>query len=682
MKKISIRNSLFTKITFITLLCIVVPMLVNLFYTTHQSSEALEEEVINSLSHVTNEKNSQVDLVFASQFALADSVVEDLYVRNFFINLEDTNEVDQSELTRIRNRLEEKMTNADGLYENVFYSFDGSAFVDGVGGASVGHVFDRENEAYYYEQLENPGVAASDYMYSPITGRPVIAVSDSILNNAGEVISVYVIALDVNKLTEQLVTGNDDDSIHTMIIDPSGLTIASKEEEFTLNLNFSEEENLLPFFEKMGEESIGNGFIMLNGVENIVAFEKNEDFGFYVITYMPVEQYTSSIKELANGILLVIVASLVITSIAVVLFVRSFVKPIKLLSTAAKNIAGGDLTTTDIKVTNKDEVGELASSFQIMVANLRNMVEQIQVTSEKVASSAEEFSATSEQSAEISKQVAAAIQTVALGAETQAQNASTSSGMVQEVTTGVTLISQSAQNVTDAASDTTDKANSGALHIKSSISEIEAMNQAIQDVAVKMENLGERTQEIGQIVGVITQIADQTNLLALNAAIEAARAGEHGRGFAVVADEVRKLAEQSKQSSQQISNLIKSIQVETAETVTSMIATSETSAEGIEAIRSVEQTFTDIRGSVRNVTKQLEEVSSATEQMRASMEHITTNMNEINNISTDTASKTQEVSASVQEQLASTNEIASSSIEMAKLAEELQELVENFKLNR
>ncbi len=349
-------------------------------------------------------------------------------------------------------------------------------------------------------------------------------------------------------------------------------------------------------------------------------------------------------------------------------------------SNRAQQIAGGDLTAEPIHLKNKDEIGELAHSFNVMLVNLREMIAQVSLTSKKVAVSSEELSATSEQSAQVSETIAQAIQQVAVGAENQSRNALHSSDLIRNVTAGVRQVTVNAQSVANASVETTYKAKDGAVIMDSSIVEIETVNENIQDVAGRIKHLGVRSKEIGQIVGVITQIAEQTNLLALNAAIEAARAGEHGRGFAVVADEVRKLAEQSKESSEQIKHLVTTILTETEQTVMSMDGTVEQSSKGIAAIKSVEQTFEDIQCAVNDVTLQIQELSTATEQMAGSMEQIASSVDEITSITTETASQTQQVSVSMEEQSASSGEITASATSLAKLAEELQQSVQKFKI--
>jgi methyl-accepting chemotaxis protein len=207
-----------------------------------------------------------------------------------------------------------------------------------------------------------------------------------------------------------------------------------------------------------------------------------------------------------------------------------------------------------------------------------------------------------------------------------------------------------------------------------------SISNTVNDLAKVIKGLGDRSQEIGQIVEVITGIAQQTNLLALNAAIEAARAGEHGRGFAVVADEVRKLAEQSAESAQQITNLIGTIQADTSTAVNVMDSTIQEVSSGIGVVNTAGEAFNRIENLINTVAKQIQEVSAASQQMSVGAMQVVKAIDEISDVSEKTAAGTQNVSAAAQEQLASMEEISASSSSLSKMATELQTLVSRFKV--
>jgi methyl-accepting chemotaxis protein len=218
---------------------------------------------------------------------------------------------------------------AEGLYENIFFKYNDKVLADGLGGASVGYVMDREIEAYYYEQLENPGLNTGDYMYSPITGRPVIPIINSIVKeNNKEVVSALVIAVDINRLTQQLVDKNEEQNVHTMILDSNGLVFAADQSELELNLNFSENDEVKDFYKKMSETISGSGKFKLNGVEYIASFEKHEKYGFYIISYMQISHYMEKVDSLRFGINIVILLSIVLTALVVYIIIKRLVKPI------------------------------------------------------------------------------------------------------------------------------------------------------------------------------------------------------------------------------------------------------------------------------------------------------------------------------------------------------------------
>ncbi|KXG10660.1 Methyl-accepting chemotaxis protein McpA [Anoxybacillus sp. P3H1B] len=391
---------------------------------------------------------------------------------------------------------------------------------------------------------------------------------------------------------------------------------------------------------------------------------------------------TSAKSDSAQMWMMIYGAIAVLVSVGVAFSISQMIsRPVTALSQAAKRIASGDLAGDKILVKNKDEIGELAASFNEMAGNLREVIQQVASNAEQVAASSEQLTASAEQTSKATEQITATMQEVALGAEKQVQGVEETLETVQEMSNGIHHVAQRAQNVAEIAGDASQRALEGSDTVRTAVEQMNSINETVTSLANVIKGLGERSTQIGQIIEVITGIAEQTNLLALNAAIEAARAGEQGRGFAVVADEVRKLAEQSAQSAQQISALIAGIQQETNAAVQSMEKATAETGNGIDVIRAAGLSFKQIKDAVQEVAGNIQEVSASVQQMSAGAEQIVQSIQQMNKLAETSASGTQEVSAAAEEQLASMQEISASATALSTMAEDLQEMIRKFRIS-
>ena len=264
---------------------------------------------------------------------------------------------------------------------------------------------------------------------------------------------------------------------------------------------------------------------------------------------------SNEVKDTQLTILTISILSIIIGVIIASLIGRNTGKAVQLISKITEQIAHRNLLVDPINIKNKDELGLLAKNVNQMAENLRTIIQQVSRTSGQVAASAEELTANTEQTNSTTSQVTTSIDEVAKHTELLTANADQTVHTVNEMAIGVQRVADTTLTVTESAFETTRQANIGNEHILKVIDQMKSIHSSSNKTNEVIKELSNRSNQIGQIIEVITGIAEQTNLLALNAAIESARAGEHGRGFTVVAEEVKKLAEQSRESPSQIAEM-------------------------------------------------------------------------------------------------------------------------------
>ena len=505
----------------------------------------------------------------------------------------------------------------------------------------------------YAKNVQKAGegvVWVSEAGVSPVSGRPVALLTAPVFNRNGMYVGILGTPMELQYFSEKSISGiTIGKTGYLYMCDAEGLVLAHPNAKLIMEMNLNDQDFGRTILQKK------NGFIRYSweGKEKLAAFEQDNQKGWSVIGTAFTDEYTAPMRALA--VLSIIMGTVSVALIFAVtwLIAGSVSKVINRVVVNLKDIAQGegDLTKR-IDVTSNDEIGQLAQWFNTFIDKLHDIIFEVKENTVQVATASGEISATTTQ--------------MAAGVEEQSNQAGEVAASVQQMSAAIVENSKNASQTADISQQAAQKANEGAEAMETTL-------QSMEEIVIKASRTGElistlanRADAIDSIIQVIDDIADQTNLLALNAAIEAARAGEQGRGFAVVADEVRKLAERTTKATGEIGQTILAIQTDTKDASDSMSEATEVVAKGQEMMKHTSGILDEILKGVTQAMDMIQQIATASEEQSAGAEQISTNVEAIATVTRQTASGAEELSKTAEE--------------LSQKSEALRQLVAQFKL--
>lgn len=652
------------------------------YYYANKYLTISEEDSMNLLAENYRDKIAdQMDKLFNHLESIADT--------SRIKNSSDT--PDGQDVLNISSALRDGMNRMNTLDTIIFVKPDGRAIRPDGTWSDYG---DRE---YFKKVLETKQKYVSDILESKTTQKLSVVLVVPVMKN-GQLHGIIIGTYGLEKLHDLIASVKVKETGFGYLIDEKGnLLIHGTKPELDGNLNIlgkggsgnaeniKIDERLKALYETVmttgkrvsGTYSFGNDQLQIG---TFMPIELPGGKKWIFTAAAPEEEIMELIRNLSYVLGAIIGFCIILALVIVAILAGKFTNPIRCINEQLRQLAAGNLSVTKLKIQSDDEMGELAKSCNQMVDNLKLLIMQIQKTTEQVASSSDQLTASAGQSAEVTSQVAQSIADVASASSGQAQAVDSSTVIVNEMSASIKNVTGNIKMSAEQAAQAAGNAREGSKLVNEAVTQMTHIEETVNNSALVVTSLGERSKQIGQIVDTIAGIAGQTNLLALNAAIEAARAGEQGKGFAVVAEEVRKLAEQSQEAAKQIADLIGAIQGDTDKAVIAMKEGTNEVKIGAGVIDHAGKSFIAIVGLIEKVSQQITEVAQAIEIVDHKTENIVDVINHIDEKSKAIAGETGTVSAATQEQASSMEEIASASQNLAQLAHDLQMVAGRFKL--
>lgn len=526
-------------------------------------------------------------------------------------------------------------------------------------------------------------VGFSEPFYDDVSGAYMITVASPIKKD-GKIIGVTTADINIQDMQEEVKKVQVGQNGYCFLVTKEGYYLAHKDAAKNLKVKISEDEDedIRALGAKIvNQNQAGVSRAEIDGVPSIVTYAPIGDTGLKLVAVMPVAEVDAESKSILTVSTIVFIASIIIFAVLMYMAINNRIaKPLMVLAKETQKVAQGHLNIEKINYGFNNEIGILTKSFNQMVENVRNLIAKVKNNAESVSAAAQQLSASTEQSNSAISEISQAAEQLAAGSEKQNESLQAAMKSVENNSSAVELIFSNVQGVTHASQESSKLAAEGSESMTRAIGEMRKINDSTQDVANLINELSQRSQEIGRIVEFISDIASQTNLLALNAAIEAARAGEQGRGFAVVADEVRKLAEQSSQAAKEIASLIHVIQEDTVKAVNAIDVNQQLVEQGNKVIVEGAGTFENIKKAVENVHGKIMDVNRLAEMLSKENKEMVSLIKTVEEVAEKAAQAAQHLAASSQEQSASIEEIAASADSLAQSAQDLHEAISQFKI--
>ena len=639
-------------------------------FTLIMAANALEKTNNQMMEAMAIESSKAIESRISEQLTLVEMIAS-------------RSEIIDSTLT-----VEEKLAGLSNLIKEKEYIKIGIADLKGNMNFSNATTTDISDREYFQKALQGEA-NVSDPLMSKTEGITVVIFAVPIMQN-DKIVGVLTATKsgdNISGLVNDITFGKTGKAF---MINSTGVKIAHYNNELVLNMdndlvNVETNKDLIELVgleQKMIKGETGVGAYRYDSKNKLLAYAPVGGTNWSLAISVEKNEVLSELAGLIKIVIILAVIFLIISLIVMYLIANDITNKIKIAINYIIPISKGDFTNTilDKHLNIKDEIGQMIQAVNMMQQSIKGMLQLIISNSYEIDTDAQSLSAVSQQMSASSEIVANSIQEVAKGTISQTE-------LLTSITQGLNKFSNNIDRIAidvkavDISSQEVMKLSANSSEKMISLSKsVENTNNSFGKFETGITHLGDNINKINEITKLINAISEQTNLLSLNAAIEAARAGESGRGFAVVAEEIRRLAEQSKESSVNISILISNINKENGFMIDSTNAISKEFAEQTNIINSTISSFHYIVEAVESIIPKIVTVSASTEIVNNEKNEIISKIEDISAISEETSASSEEISASTEEMTSSSEDVANSAVNLGSRTKDMMQEIEKFKL--
>ena len=664
------RRTIFVKMA----LTNVVILLLSLFFVGYISHKKSKNAMENNLEITSLQILKQADKGFSEYL---NKMTQELTILNKNVDIKDLEDPAQDyKKTQqyVQYALKSIKESLSGI-DNVYYSAEHGAVIIDSEITDEGKLSFRDKDWYKKAKENTDKFIYSEPYVDAVTGNNVITISKAVTGYNGEFIGVVGIDINLSEIETYIHDVSLLDYGYIVIADNNGKIVINNEKNKTFGENLSGFE----FWDTLKNSNQEKTKWTNNGELTFVLQSIDEKTGWRIVGFVEEKEITEHLSSIRNTIFIAVAVFFTLGIIASLILTKTITEQIKKINIGVRKIATGNLRER-IKVSSKDEIQELAENLNTALDSISGLLKEIDSTSEEMYDSASGIASMSEETHAAVSEVANAINEVSNGSTDQATAISNVTNTVDGLSNRIDDVDKNINNILN-LSEVTDKLSDDGLKVLNLLIEKSVVTkQNTQESSSNVKEMTDSIKNINQISDVISGITEQTNLLALNASIEAARAGELGKGFAVVAEEIRKLAEESKDSTDKIKSIIKEVNQKSIRFVDSMEETVNILNEQDESINNTKNIFIEIAESIEPLVEAIRYISNLTDKMNNDKENVKKEIDNISVISQDVASVSEEVTASAEEVTATMDELTEYADKLDGIAENLKEKLNKFEL--